>query len=39
MGIDATASLLKPRVSFDKIKIPGEDKIKLEDYIEKKHQR
>ena len=33
VGIDATASLLKPKERFEIAKIPGEDKIRLSDYI------
>jgi 2,5-furandicarboxylate decarboxylase 1 len=33
MGIDATVPLGAPKGKFEKIRIPGEDKIKLEDYI------
>ena len=31
MGIDATASLSKPKGSFERMRIPGEEKIRLED--------
>lgn len=33
VGIDATATLLKPRERFEIAKIPGEEKIKLSDYL------
>ncbi|HEX7031906.1 MAG TPA: UbiD family decarboxylase, partial [Nitrososphaera sp.] len=33
LGIDATASLLKPREGFEIAKIPGEEKVKLSDYL------
>jgi 2,5-furandicarboxylate decarboxylase 1 len=33
VGIDATATLLKPRERFEVAKIPGEEKIKLSDYL------
>jgi 2,5-furandicarboxylate decarboxylase 1 len=33
MGIDATASLLKPKERFELAKIPGQEKIKLSDYL------
>lgn len=33
VGIDATASLLKPKERFEIAKIPGEDNIRLSDYI------
>jgi len=34
MGIDATAPLDAPPGRFERIRIPGEDKIRLEDYLE-----
>ena len=34
MGIDATVPLNAPRGRFERIRIPGEDTLKLEDYIE-----
>lgn len=33
VGIDATATLLKPKERFEVAKIPGEEKIKLSDYL------
>ena len=33
VGIDATATLIKPRERFEIAKIPGEENIKLSDYI------
>lgn len=33
MGIDATASLLKPKEGFEIAKIPGEEKTELADYL------
>ena len=36
MGIDATSSLSKPKGSFERIRILGEEKIGLEDYLERK---
>ncbi|MFQ5921092.1 MAG: UbiD family decarboxylase domain-containing protein, partial [Nitrososphaerales archaeon] len=33
VGIDATATLLKPREKFEIADIPGDDKIRLEDYL------
>jgi UbiD family decarboxylase len=33
LGIDATASLLKPKEGFEIAKIPGEEKTKLSDYL------
>jgi UbiD family decarboxylase len=33
VGIDATATLLKPKERFNIAKIPGEEKINLSDYI------
>ena len=33
MGIDATATLLKPKERFEVAKIPGQEKIKLSNYI------
>jgi 3-polyprenyl-4-hydroxybenzoate decarboxylase len=33
VGIDATATLIKPRDRFEIAKIPGEEKIKLSDYV------
>jgi 3-polyprenyl-4-hydroxybenzoate decarboxylase len=36
VGIDATATLLKPRERFEVAKIPGEEKIKLSDYLSQK---
>jgi UbiD family decarboxylase len=33
VGIDATISLLKPRDKFEIAKIPGDDKIKVDDYL------
>jgi len=33
LGIDATASLLKPKEGFEIAKIPGEEKVKLSDYL------
>lgn len=33
IGIDATASLLKPKEGFEIAKIPGEEKVKLSDYL------
>ena len=35
VGIDATATLLKPKERFSVAKIPGEEKINLSDYIPK----
>ncbi len=32
-GVDATVPLKAPRDAFDKAKIPGEDEIRLEDYL------
>lgn len=36
MGIDAATCLSKPKGSFERIRIPGEEMIRLEDYLEKK---
>jgi UbiD family decarboxylase len=33
VGIDATATLIKPRERFEIAKIPGEEKVKLSDYV------
>ncbi|MEM2140195.1 UbiD family decarboxylase [Nitrososphaera sp.] len=33
LGIDATATLLKPRDHFEIAKIPGQEKTKLDDYV------
>ena len=33
VGIDATATILKPKERFEIAKIPGEEKIKLSDYL------
>lgn len=33
VGIDATATLLKPRERFEIARIPGEDSLKLSDYV------
>jgi 2,5-furandicarboxylate decarboxylase 1 len=33
VGIDATATMLKPKERFEIAKIPGEEKIKLSDYL------
>jgi len=33
VGIDATISVLKPKDKFEVAKIPGDDKIKLDDYL------
>jgi hypothetical protein len=33
VGIDATATLTKPRERFEIAKIPGEENIKLSDYM------
>ncbi len=33
VGIDATATLLKPKERFEIARIPGEDKIRLDDYL------
>jgi len=33
VGIDATVSVLKPKDKFEVAKIPGDDKIKLDDYL------
>tara|TARA_B100000446_G_C10306115_1_gene253237 strand:- start:35 stop:484 length:450 start_codon:yes stop_codon:yes gene_type:complete len=34
MGIDATATLLKPKERFEIANIPGYDSVKLEDYLD-----
>ena len=39
VGIDATATLLKPKERFNIAKIPGEEKINLSDYIAVDHKR
>jgi UbiD family decarboxylase len=33
VGIDATATILKPKERFEIAKIPGEEKIKIQDYV------
>jgi hypothetical protein len=33
VGIDATATLIKPKERFEIAKIPGEEYIKLSDYV------
>jgi 2,5-furandicarboxylate decarboxylase 1 len=33
VGIDATSTLLKPKERFEIAKIPGQEKIKLSDYL------
>jgi UbiD family decarboxylase len=33
MGIDATSTLLKPKERFEIAKIPGDEKVKLSDYL------
>ena len=33
VGIDATISMLKPRDKFEVARIPGDDKIKVDDYL------
>ena len=33
VGVDATATILKPKESFEIAKIPGEEKIRLSDYL------
>lgn len=33
VGVDATATILKPKERFEIAKIPGEEKIKIQDYI------
>jgi hypothetical protein len=33
VGIDATATMLKPKERFEIAKIPGEEKVKLSDYL------
>lgn len=33
VGIDATIPLSKPKQNFERIRIPGEENVKLDDYI------